>query len=117
MQTINYSALLNDEEEKGSDESDGDDFDNLKSSGAQTKRVVDSDIDEPIAIDSDGSDDTPVKKAPAKRKLGPKILSSPDSTPIKPTAKRKKQISSDDDTPVAKKVFSPVSIIKLQKLI
>lgn len=87
---------MDDDEKNSGSESDGGRCDNKP-------KLMDSDSEELMVIDSDESDAPVVKKkeAPTKRKLGPKVVSSPDS-PIKPKQKRKKGLTSDDDTPVKK---------------
>lgn len=88
-----------------SDESDGEMFDNNLNRSEPKPKLMGSDSDEPIDIDSEASDESVVvkkKEAPTKRKLGPKVVSSPESSPIKSKQKRKKGLTSDDDTPVKK---------------
>lgn len=89
FQKIDYS-LLNDEESAKSSDSEPEMFDNVLETSARPQ-LIDNDSDT-------AEEPTPVKKPPAKRKLGPK-----------PAAAPKRKIDSDSDgSPVKKKVsFRP----------
>lgn len=106
FQKINYAALNqgSDDEDavsdfgnggKGAFSSDDDDDDLLDNTGIKEPSMEQANLDASDAFDS-LKEDTPVKKAPAKRKLGakPEVVKAPS------TKRSKKQISDSDESPV-----------------
>lgn len=92
-QKIDYSFLKDSEDEKESDDSEPEMFENVLEKSVGTQQVIDgSDFEEEKSMEED---ETPIKKPPAKRKLGPK-----------PSTKRKIESSESEASPLKKKVIS-----------
>lgn len=104
-QKINYSFLNDGEDSDASDDAEPEMFDNrLEESVKQQNMTLDDESDFE-AQDESFVENSPVKAPPKQRKLGPKMTTDDDDTPVKKPKSSKRPAktldsgSSDDEKP------------------